>query len=256
MSKGYIKLFRQIQDCWIWDTGKFDKRSAWIDLLMLANHGDKKIVFNGKYITIRVGQYLTSIRKLSERWGWSVSTVSTFLSLLEEDLMIKKESDNHRTLITIINYEVFQGVPNTKETPIDTPTDTRISTQTETNNTLNTLDTLNIKEKEISKDISKKKKFVPPTVEEVKAYCDERKNNIDPQKFVDYYSTNGWVQGKGKPIKDWKACVRTWENHSGDRKNERDTTSDSGTSKVEYTEEQRQAARDYLSGVQRGGLFD
>ena len=260
MNKGYIKLFRQIQDCWIWDSGKFDKRSAWIDLLMLANHADKKIVFNGKYITIRVGQYLTSIRKLSERWGWSVSTVSTFLSLLEDDLMIKKESDNHRTLITIINYEVFQGMPNTKETPIDTPTDTRISTQTETNNTLNTLDTLNIKEKEISKDISKKKKFVPPTVEEVEAYCRERENTIDAQHFVDYYTANGWVQGKGKPIKDWKATVRTWERNSGEKKNERNnagvTTRDSGESKTEFTEEQRQAARDYLSGVQRGGLFD
>lgn len=209
MSKGYIKLFRQIQDCWIWDTGRFDKRSAWIDLLMLANHGDKKIVFNGQYITIRIGQYLTSIRKLSDRWGWSVSTVSTFLSLLEEDLMIKKESDNHRTLITIINYEVFQGVPNTKDTPIDTQTDTHIDTQTETNNTLNTLDTLNIKEKEIPKGISKKKNFTPPTTEEVENYCQENNYNIDAQRFVDFYESKGWMVGKNK-MKDWKAAVRNW----------------------------------------------
>ena len=53
--------------------------------------------------------------------------------------------------------------------------------------------------------------FVPPTVEEVRAYCQERKNNVDPERFHDYYSANGWVQGKGKPIKDWKAAVRTWE---------------------------------------------
>lgn len=56
--------------------------------------------------------------------------------------------------------------------------------------------------------------FEPPTVEEVKAYCQERKNAVDPQHFVDYYTANGWVQGKGKPIKDWRATVRTWE-HSG-----------------------------------------
>ena len=55
-------------------------------------------------------------------------------------------------------------------------------------------------------------KFAPPTVEEVKAYCQERKNSINPQAFVDYYDATGWVQGKGKPIKDWKATVRTWEN--------------------------------------------
>ena len=55
------------------------------------------------------------------------------------------------------------------------------------------------------------KRFFPPTLEEVKAYCLERKNNVEAERFYDYYSANGWVQGKGKPIKDWKACVRTWE---------------------------------------------
>jgi hypothetical protein len=57
----------------------------------------------------------------------------------------------------------------------------------------------------------KRKRFVPPTLQEVKDYCSERKNNVDAERFYDYYSANGWVQGKNKPIKDWKACVRTWE---------------------------------------------
>ena len=46
----------------------------------------------------------------------------------------------------------------------------------------------------------------------VSEYCLERNNGIDPQAFVDFYTANGWVQGKGqKPIRDWKACIRTWE---------------------------------------------
>lgn len=57
----------------------------------------------------------------------------------------------------------------------------------------------------------RKKRFVPPTVEEVQAYCRERNNNIDPQRFIDYYTANGWTQGHGKPIKDWRAAMRTWE---------------------------------------------
>jgi len=57
---------------------------------------------------------------------------------------------------------------------------------------------------------SKGGRFTPPTVSEVRAYCDERKNSIDPQVFVDFYEANGWMRGKSK-IKDWKACVRTWE---------------------------------------------
>lgn len=52
--------------------------------------------------------------------------------------------------------------------------------------------------------------FTPPTVEEVQAYCRERQNNVDPQRFVDYYEARGWLIGKNK-MKDWKAAVRTWE---------------------------------------------
>jgi len=53
-------------------------------------------------------------------------------------------------------------------------------------------------------------RFKPPTVEDVFNYCKERCNNVDAQNFVDHYIGNGWVRGKTK-IKDWKACVRTWE---------------------------------------------
>ena len=56
----------------------------------------------------------------------------------------------------------------------------------------------------------KKERFKAPTVEEVQEYCTERGNNIDAQHFVDYYSARGWMLGKNH-IKDWKACVRTWE---------------------------------------------
>lgn len=56
------------------------------------------------------------------------------------------------------------------------------------------------------------KRFQKPTVEEVRAYCQERKNKVDPERFVDYYTANGWKIGKAKtPMQDWKATVRTWE---------------------------------------------
>lgn len=68
--------------------------------------------------------------------------------------------------------------------------------------------------KDISNEISKKstrqKKFVPPTEEEVAAYCLERKNKVDAAYFVDHYTSNGWKVGK-QNMKDWKAAVRTWE---------------------------------------------
>lgn len=58
-------------------------------------------------------------------------------------------------------------------------------------------------------------RFVPPTIDEIKAYCLERKNTVDAERFFDFYSANGWVQGRGKPIRDWKAAVRTWERTAG-----------------------------------------
>lgn len=64
------------------------------------------------------------------------------------------------------------------------------------------------KEKKDKKEVAKR--FAPPSVEEVKEYCDERQNQIDAQAFVDFYESKNWMVGKNK-MKDWKACVRTWE---------------------------------------------
>ena len=59
------------------------------------------------------------------------------------------------------------------------------------------------------------KKFTKPTIEEIESYCTERKNDIDPSAFFDFYESCGWVIGKGsKPMKDWKAAVRQWERNS------------------------------------------
>lgn len=74
------------------------------------------------------------------------------------------------------------------------------------------------KDKDKDKDIYPPKspqgettKFHPPSVEEVRAYCQERKNGIDPQSFVDHYSARGWKYNGNVSMKDWKAAVRTWE---------------------------------------------
>lgn len=82
-----------------------------------------------------------------------------------------------------------------------------------------------------------KEKFKPPTVEEVRAYCLERKNSVDPQTFVDFYEASGWMRGKNK-IKDWKACVRTWERG-------RSQTRPEGTAKRGSNSFNNFAGRDY-----------
>ena len=57
---------------------------------------------------------------------------------------------------------------------------------------------------------AKPRKFTPPSIEEVRGYCLERGNNVDPEKFLDFYESKGWMVGKNK-MKDWRAAVRTWE---------------------------------------------
>jgi hypothetical protein len=65
-----------------------------------------------------------------------------------------------------------------------------------------------------------------PTLEQVRAYCNERNNGVDPQKWLDHYTANGWKVGRN-PMKDWKAAVRTWErngvNKNGNRAQQRQT---------------------------------
>ena len=70
-----------------------------------------------------------------------------------------------------------------------------------------------IKEKVLSNDSTKKKtakRFIPPTIDEVRAYCSERGNFVDPESFISFYESNGWKVGRNTMV-DWKAAVRTWE---------------------------------------------
>ena len=111
MSKeGYIKLYRQLQESWIWDGSEpFDMRSAWVDLLLMANHEDNKTIFDGEVITVMRGQRITSVRKLAERWHWGKDKTLKFLKMLEADKMIVRNADSRKTLVTIVNYAKFQS---------------------------------------------------------------------------------------------------------------------------------------------------
>lgn len=206
MNNGWIYLHRKLLDCSIWtDNEPYDRRSAWIDLLLLANHSDKTIIFDGQKMVITRGQYLTSVRKLSERWHWSVNRTLRYLRLLEELEMIHRESNAKRTLITVVNYGVYQVTGNTHG---DSNGNSNGDTDEHTDGDTDGSQTINVNK--LNKLNKKRVSFTPPTVEEVKAYCQERNNNVNPQSFVDFYQSKGWKVGNTS-MKDWKACVRTWE---------------------------------------------
>lgn len=119
MAKGYILLHRQIWDNRIWnDKEPFDGRSAWIDLLLMANHADKDMLIGLKVVNFKRGQIHTSCVNLAKRWHWSRNRVARYLKLLSELGMITFSGAANGTTITVIKYEFFQdwrsanGAPN------------------------------------------------------------------------------------------------------------------------------------------------
>ncbi|RXM77912.1 DnaD domain protein, partial [Clostridium tetani] len=109
-----ISLYRDIQEHWIWEDA--EKLKAWLDLLLLANHQSRKILLGNELIEIKRGSTHASELKLMDRWNWSKKKVRNFLQLLEKDNMIICEKSKKGTTITIINYEVYQGSRNHRET--------------------------------------------------------------------------------------------------------------------------------------------
>ena len=128
-NTGWIKLNKKIKNHWLWDKPEYLR--AWIDMLMEANFADVTKLYNMELVTIKRGEFPTSLRSLSDRWSWSIGKVRRFLKLLENDSMIDTSTDTGFTLIKIRNYEAFQTSKSTPtdthiDTPTDTPTDTTI----------------------------------------------------------------------------------------------------------------------------------
>lgn len=118
---GWVSLHRSIQTHWLYEEDrKFSKFEAWIDLILIANHKDGKVMHDGQLIDVKRGQKLTSLRKLGKQWNWSITKVDKFLNILHEDEMIVLKKDTQKTLITIVNYDIYQNEDLEKRQRCDT----------------------------------------------------------------------------------------------------------------------------------------
>lgn len=143
MTYGWISIHRKIQQSDIWlDKEPFDKRSAWIDLIMMANHEDRQALFDGKFIEVKRGEKITSLRMLSEKWKWSRNKVKRFLKLLESGSMIELKIDHQKTTYNIVNYNVYQNEDLSKR-PQKDHRRTTDGPQTDTNNNVNNFNNVN-----------------------------------------------------------------------------------------------------------------
>lgn len=119
-SNGWIKLHRKIRENEIWQKEPFNKRSAWIDLLLRASHKGEKFLIGNTIIELEAGQIFTSEKKLADDWKWSRWKVRCFLNLLKEIGQIETpEKTSRYTILTITNWELYQSSNSNKATKKD-----------------------------------------------------------------------------------------------------------------------------------------
>ncbi len=226
MNNGYIKLYRKCLENEFFLEKPFDRWRAFEYLLISARYKPSRVILKGQVIELEAGQLIVSEKKLAEKWDWSRGKVRRFLSLLESLQMIQVNGTAYGTLVTIENYTKYQ-CDGTSDGTTDSTSD---STTDGTSD--GTSDGTHIKKDKKVKKVKKDKNiynnararvckthtanFSPPDIQDVKAYCIERKNNVDPERFIDFYEAKGWMVGKNK-MKDWRAAVRNWERNGASK---------------------------------------
>ena len=200
----YIKLDRKIID-WEWYQD-INTCRVFIHFLLKANWKEAKF----KGYTVPRGSFVSSYPVLQNETRLTEREIRTAILHLKTTGELTTKSTNKFTIFTVCNYDLYQSDRQTNDIQA---TDKRQSNDILTSAIEEVKNNKNIK-KDIPKGISKESHFVPPTVDQVKEYCQSRSNNVDPNKFVDFYSSKGWMVGKTK-MKDWKASVRTWEAKDG-----------------------------------------
>lgn len=149
---GWQKVYRDITKHWLWEDKPFSRGQAFIDLLLMVNHQDKKILFNGDLIEVKRGSRITSLRQLGESWGWSRTKVKKFLEQLEKDGMITVKSDSKKTVVSIENYSVYQDSKNSDVTVKSHENDSEMTEKDHIDDSEMTLKDTNKNDKELYKN--------------------------------------------------------------------------------------------------------
>lgn len=203
MAYGWISIHRKIQDDWVWNDKPFSRGQAWIDLIMMVNHDDNTIIFDGNLKTITRGSCITSMQKLCDRWGWSNTKVKKFLKNLQEDEKILfKIAPRKATAVTIVNYDKYQGEDISKNITETQQKHNRNITETQQkhiNNNDNNVNNVNNVNNNNSVDQSELNLDNPKLAELIKLYEDCGFGLISPYSakvisdYMDMYSFP-WVK--------------------------------------------------------------
>lgn len=197
---GWFKLYRADLSNPVL-TKDSDHLALWVYLLGEAVFEPTTAILGGKKIVLQPGQLTTGRKQLSQKTNINEYKIERTLNCFENAHLIAQQKTNKNRLISILSWDAQQS-------------DAQQNAQ-QMHNKMHTLEEV-LKNKEIESKADKppRSKFVPPTVNDVRQYCRERKNTVDPETFVDFYASKGWRVGR-ETMKDWKAAVRTWERREG-----------------------------------------
>ena len=213
LENGFVQLHRSILD-WEW-YGDINTTRLFIHLLLTANYEPKP----WKGITIDRGQRVASYGKLAEETGLSIKQIRASIRHLKRTGEVAHTATSKYCLFTVKNYDRYQ----TQGTQTGSQVGTQMGSQRAVKGQQCNKDNKAIKKKYNiiggKSPIAQPQKFQKPTLEEVQAYCRERGNAISPERFMDYYESNGWRVGKSQ-MKDWKAAIRNWERRNNQEANQ------------------------------------
>jgi len=205
MHRGYIKLFRKVEDSAVWlDEGLL---KVWVWCLLRANWKERMVPIKvGKkvfQVPVQPGQFVYGRQAASLELNMPQSTVRNRMTRLAVLGNVDIKSDSNYSVVTICNWKTYAECENAEGQLVGQVED-KYRTQRRKDK--------KEEEEELAHTTNGNAgKNIPPTVTEVTAYCAERNNGIDAEHFVDYYQTRGWILNKGVKMKDWHGAIRTWE---------------------------------------------
>lgn len=192
-------------------------------------YGEITALTNDKGYCWATNEYFANLYGVSNR-----TIINWINSLVDKEYLVKDiiyKDDSKQIIDRYLRLPPSEKNFTTPRKNLHDPSEKNFTTPSEKNftynNTIsnNTINTTYEREsiEQSSTPVTQNKRFKRPTLEEVKEYCLERKNCIDAENFINFYDSKGWKVGN-TPMKDWKACVRTWEkkNFSNVRKTKED----------------------------------
>lgn len=195
---GFIVLHRAIEKHWIYVDPAYFK--AWCLMLFEATWEDKTFLFNKQTVTLKRGQFIYGRKAFAKKSGMTEDRVRGLVDKLKLDQMITQLATNRYSVITVLNYSLYQDKP--QPIPSQSPTSPQPSPTS----------------KQVNK-ITSIGKFKEPTLLELETAFRKR-NAANPKReaesFFNFYASKGWVVGKTK-MKSWPHSVARWNIETGEQ---------------------------------------